>query len=122
MRKILFRGKSVSSDDWVYGLYVEATRRLAEGRTHKSWIVGDFVAKSGWAVPTRHTAVADDTVSQYTGIKDKYGHKIFEGDILKVVKERREGITHVAYVGESFYAPEFDVEIIGNIYDNPDLI
>lgn len=126
-REILFRGKvklpinlrghqtSYRNGDWVYGLMNsnESVRRV-------------FVDRN--------------TIGQYTGLTDKNGTKIFEGDIVLITKNTvtdvvakifySEGAfrTNAAntYDGEeplSFWlANDCDFEVIGNVYDNPELI
>ncbi len=82
--------------------------------------------------------VIPDTVGQYTGFKDKNGTKIFEGDIIDF-PDRTDGDgygvvrydadeTEFAIIYDSYYRGlgrcyrSRDVEVIGNIYDNPELL
>ena len=128
MREILFRGKGAHSGKWVEGDllsggydYVTAIRKFSEMRG----VV---------------TGVAPETIGQYTGLTDKNGEKIFEGDILQFdYKGKNLGVNGVAAV--VFENGKFGVkwgnykqfvcldgfanttlEVIGNIYDNPELI
>ena len=88
-----------------------------------------------WGLPNRHLRadVLPETVGQYTGLTDKNGKKIFEGDIFNI--EYSETIVKnavIEYVGASFYGStgidywELDdyreIEVIGNIHDNPELL
>lgn len=97
---------------------------------------------------TKYTCVKFDDIElmQYTGVKDKNGKKIFEGDIVKCVSEDFEesvgqGVFEVVFEtrnktayfgikkdGKNTYGFNFDFtpankcEVIGNIYDNPELL
>ena len=75
MREILFRGKRIDNGEWVYGQYVYLLNaRTEDGEPIKHMIVD--------GTPFGHT-VDPSTVGQYTGLTDKNGKRIFEGDILK---------------------------------------
>lgn len=138
MREILFRGKCVNNSEWVEGYFYE------------SKISGCYILvpelikkrKKGGIV-----VICDDfkvyeiifkTVGRYTGLKDKNGTKIFEGDILKFI----DGDNEVSYY-EVVYSEancrwiirqhegatdDLDdfvgkyMTVVGNIYDNPKLL
>ena len=117
-REISFRGKSKRTGEWVFGnLFDKDTK----GRTH----IGTTVRMCFNIDP--------ETVGQYTGIDDREGEKIFEGDIFKIGAENN--IYTVRFDYGCFLAYENDVQVgiiaelstmfikkIGNIHDNKELL
>lgn len=123
-REILFRGKSVRTNEWVYGDLKQISNKFG---LDLDAIIHDYIDDE----------VYKKTIGQYTGLADKKGIKIFEGDILK------NNITDSKCI-VNFYDTRFMLnypdrleevemhcflhriptmfEIIGNIYDNPELI
>ena len=131
MREILFRGKDIAGN-WHYGVPLVFTE--------------DYVCIT--APHTYNKAVIPETVGQYTGLTDKNGKKIFEGDIVKreytlhhgetkTTRETQIGVVNFNDRGE-FIANTVKgrgnwfsigvvwkgdyIEVIGNIYDNPELL
>ena len=134
MREILFRGKVESAlnvDEWVYGFLVNARSRFnGELRTYIQTI-----KENGELDLLR--AVDPETVGQYTGLTDKNGTKIFEGDIVNVITETTRYVVkfdewrcgwYPFASGDGCgccemhtYPPNY-AEVIGNIHDNPELL
>ena len=134
MREILFRGKRTDNGEWVQGnLLLDKDLEQAQIVWFDYKSTEDGVERDGDGA-----IVIPETVGQYIGLYDKNSKKIFEGDIIKgKVHEMngyriRGGVVEYHGVGfimnldpNSWYDQKnipFDCEIIGNIYDNPELL
>lgn len=133
MREILFRGLQMfhENNDWVYG-YLK---------------IGDIAGKrTAFIIPAdfdkckiKEAPVYERTVGQYTGLTDKNGVKIFEGDIIRTAGNlKRLFVVYwsdksIQFVkkdvrlddGAEYGIPNipiFEYEVVGNIYDNPELL
>jgi len=128
MREILFRGKRIDTGGWINGFYAELTDGTGQGVEH--WI---FTGEGGYGIPTdilfyRQYLINPETVGQYTGFKDLNESRIFEGDIIE--DESRMAALVVFEEGSFFadydgYEPQYLGdwgEIIGNVFDNPELL
>jgi uncharacterized phage protein (TIGR01671 family) len=118
MREILFRGKRKCNGEWI------------EGGFHSRFGT-DFIIGISKALRIDGTEVIPETVGQYTGLTDKNGKKIFEGDIVR--NETSRVVYKVFYcVDSAMFVKEgvlrsslgdtHHLEIIGNIHDNPELL
>ena len=122
MREILFRGKSLKDNEWTEGYYC----RYGWTGKEKNYIIPDY-ASALWGVE-----VDSNTIGQFTGLTDKNGVKIFEGDIVRLGGANFPVIFNTLGECAEFALTDgvpfgFDyihvpMEVVGNIYDNPELI
>ena len=141
-RVVKFRGKTVEDSHWVYGYY---TRRLTGACYPDSGEIFNFnkdfieiyaTGKKMWVDPK--------SVGEFIGTFDKNGKEIYEGDIARITYEEgdfhQEKIRHTEIglmefdktssrfwftckdsIFEDYYKG-FEIEVIGNLYENPDLL
>lgn len=154
MREILFRGKRIDNGEWVEGNYYKIPappvcfkEDLKTVRDKHYIILENPNSYPDWGMPRQmvQVEVIPETVGQYTGLTDKNGKKIFEGDIVKTWRntigkiefgqywdeETEEDFYGYAWIGKDKYGESITLslnkcwnghEVIGNIHDNPELL
>ena len=128
MREILFRAKRIDNGEWIEGLpSYDINGNLTEFEVYRGFANCEIAD------------VVSETVCQWTGLTDKNNRKIFEGDICKIHSgpideedgcfsvEWDEGDARFALYGEGLTVDfgnyhGHECEVIGNIFDNPDLL
>lgn len=144
MREILFRGKRLDNGEWVEGgIYLECEkcfiiRSVRYIPDTRDWDTAEYYENN----PTftmEKIAVDPETVGQFTGVKDKNGKKIFDGDVIRErVGDHDAGSLYTVHWVErdgflfvdNHYKFEWkhdvyftkDIEVVGNVFDNPELV
>ena len=139
MREIKFRGKRIDNSKWVYGYLMQMHKPNRMFIGVWQYMGGEATIKDELFVSYKE--VDPDTIGQFTGLLDKNGKEIYEGDILKLQYPLNYGFAGIHnkeiivtisfesgcfwFTGEGYTDCNWhfynEYEVVGNIYENPDL-
>lgn len=133
MREILFKAKRIDNGEWVEGT------PIFDYRDEQWRIIIQLEYTTGTCITSDHAPrVISNTICQYTGLTDKNGKKIWENDVVSmkyvdcvcngVIEYKTENARFVFCEFEDVYGADYgfdhtcEMEVIGNIFDNPELL
>lgn len=149
MREILFRGKCIETGEWVFGFLERRPSPIQMPGYGGAWYI--YVPPRDPDDNGGYYNVNPETIGQYTGLIDRNGQRIFEGDVVNLhyffealspgtygvyedektiiarIEIREYGIFFKGrkeedYLSQYIQEPEEELEVIGNIFDNPELL
>ena len=142
-REILFRGRRLGGGEWVYGfpVYDWADCSLKKQGKCQCSHSGELIVFIAWIDELHEygeVEVDPATIGQYTGLRDKNGVRIFEGDRCRVTRPCILAYGKITFANGCFWFEDdgpggllrlcdikpngFEIEVTDNIHDNPELM